>query len=120
VCPGGLLIVEPWLTPERFVPEHVGGLFVDQPDLKIARLNTGEIADGVSVVIFHYLVGTPRGVDYFTERHEMALFPHDVYLAAFRACGFDVEYDAEGLMGRGLYVGKRPLEAPVPRTPAQP
>jgi hypothetical protein len=57
---------------------------------------------------FHYLVGTPAGIEHFTERHEMGLFTDEQHRAAFTAAGLDVAYDAEGLMGRGVYIGIRP------------
>jgi len=63
----------------------------------------------VSVIDFHYLVATPEGIEHFTECHELGLFSHDEYLGAFVASGLEVVYDPRGLMGRGLYVGLRPL-----------
>jgi SAM-dependent methyltransferase len=103
--PGGVLVVEPWLTPEAVRTPHVGAVFVDEPELKIARVNTVEVDGRTSSIEFHYLVGTPHGLEYFTEPHQLGLFTHEEYLAAFRAVGLAVEHDAEGLMGRGLYVG---------------
>ncbi len=102
---GGLVIVEPFIRPDRFQPGHVAAIFVDQPGLKIARMNVGTVEDRVAVLLFHYLVGTPQGVEHFTERHELALFSHDEYLAALRAAGLEPIYDEQGLMGRGLYIG---------------
>ena len=103
--PGGVLLVEPWLTPEAVVTPHVGAVFVDKPELKIARVNTIEVDGRRSSFLFHFLVGTPEGVEHFTEPHELMLFTHEEYLAAFRAAGVTVEHDGEGLMGRGLYIG---------------
>jgi hypothetical protein len=57
---------------------------------------------------FHYLVGTPDGVEHFTERHEMGLFTEEECRAAFTAAGTAVTFDADGLMERGLYIGARP------------
>ncbi len=107
--PGGVVIIEPWITPEVARAGLVSAVFVDQPDLKIARMNVTRLEDGVSVLDFHYLVATPAGVEYFTERHDLGLFSHDDYLSAFRAAGLEVTHDPEGLIGRGLYVGVRPL-----------
>ena len=103
--PGGVLVLEPWLTPDAVVTPHVGAVFVDEPELKIARVNTIEVDGRTSRFDFHYLVGTPDGVEHFTERHDLGLFTQDEQLEAFRAAGLDVEHDDEGLMGRGLYIG---------------
>lgn len=103
--PGGVLVVEPWLTPAQFRVGGIHALFVDEPDLKIARMNVGAIENGVSVLDFDYLVGTPDGVEHFTEQHALALFSHEDYLTAFEQSGLTVTHDAQGLMGRGLYIG---------------
>jgi SAM-dependent methyltransferase len=103
--PGGVLLVEPWLTPEAVRAPHVAAVFVDEPELKIARVNTIEVDGRRSSFLFHYVVGTPEGVEHFTEPHDLTLFTQEEHLAAFRAAGLAVEHDEEGLMGRGLYIG---------------
>lgn len=105
VAAGGVLVVEPWLTPEVWQDDHLGAVFVDEADLKIARVNLSERDGRVSRFVFHYLVLTADGVERFEEPHELGLFTHEEYLEAFRAAGLEVEHDPEGLMGRGLYVG---------------
>ena len=106
---GGVVLIEPWLSPEVYKVGHIAAVFVDQPDLKIARMNISEVEDGISVMNFHYLVATPQGIEHFTERHELGLFSHEDYLNAFSVNGFDVVYDPDPhtLMGRGLYIGVR-------------
>ena len=103
---GGLLIVEPWLTPDVFKAGHLGSLFIDNDDLKIARINISRVEGRQSILDFHYLVGTPTGVDGLYEEHRMTLFTNEEYLAAFQNAGLSVERDADGLMGRGLFVGQ--------------
>lgn len=107
--PGGVLIVEPWFTPEQWKPGRVSALFVNEPDLKISRMNISETEGALSFFVFHYTVGTPQGVEYFTERHELGLFTHEDYLAAFRKAGLETIHDPEGLDGRGLYIGTKPI-----------
>jgi len=104
VAPGGVLIVEPWLEPGDWEPGRIGSVFVDEPDLKVARMNVGGSAE---VMDMHYLVATPDGVESFVERHELGVFSRDEHIEAFRAAGLTVEHDPEGLMGRGLYIGTR-------------
>lgn len=106
LAPEGLLVVEPWLMPETWNVGHVHALFVDEPELKIVRMHRSDRAADVAIMDMHYMVATPaEGVTSFTERHEMTLFRRQDYLDAFRSAGLDVEYDPDGLMGRGLYVG---------------
>jgi SAM-dependent methyltransferase len=104
--PDGLLIVEPWLFPENFSERHVAGLFVDQPDFKLARMNNSRVENGVSIFEMHHLVGTPDEVVHFVETHALTLYAKADYEAAFRAAGLQVEFDEVGLTGRGLFIGR--------------
>jgi len=106
--PGGLLIVEPWFSKDRLWTGHITANFVDRPDLKIAWMYTTEVVDDLCVLDIHYLVGTPEGVEHFTERHELGLFADEVYRAAFEDAGLEVRSDPDGLFGRGMYLGSKP------------
>ena len=103
--PGGVLIVEPWITPQLWRKRSVHANFVDQPELKIARMNISKSRGRLSVLDMHHLVATPNRVEHFVERLELGLFTHDEYLDALRRAGLETSYDSEGLMGRGLYIG---------------
>lgn len=103
--PGGVLIIEPWFAPEQFTEGHVAAQFVDLPDLKIARMNVGRVEEGISILDFHYMVATPDGVEHFTEAHELGLFSDAQYRTAFAYAELETHYDAEGLDGRGVYIG---------------
>lgn len=105
LLPGGVLLVEPWFSPEQWKPGRVSALFVDQPDIKVSRMNIGEVDGNLSFFVFHYLVATSEGVEYFTERHELGLFTPEEYLEAFYKAGLEGSHDPEGLDGRGLYIG---------------
>jgi SAM-dependent methyltransferase len=105
VRPGGILLAEPWITPEHWEPRHPG--FVDRSDVKIARMSRIRRRGGLSTLVFHYLVGTNDAVDYFTEQHDSRLHSHGEYLACLAAAGLKPEFDSDGLMGRGLYIGQR-------------
>ncbi len=107
LTPGGVVIFEPWFSPAKFHPGGVYATFVDQPELKLARMNVSRVEDGISVLDFHYLLATPAGVEHFTECHELALFTDEQYRDATRAAGLELWYDSEGLTGRGIYVGRK-------------
>ena len=48
--PGGVLIVEPWITPQQWRKGSVHANFVDQPELKVARMNISKTRGRLSVL----------------------------------------------------------------------
>ena len=105
LLPGGVLLVEPWFTPTQWHPGRVFTLQVDEPDLKIVRMSYSRQRGKIAVLEFQYLIGTPKGIEYSSEIHELGLFTHKEYLDAFKATGLKVIHDPKGLDGRGLYIG---------------
>lgn len=103
---GGVLVIEPWFTPDAWKPQTVHGIYVDEPDLKIARINTSKVEGRLSLFDLHHLVGTPEKTEHIVEHHEMGLFEVEEMTAAMQTAGLSVEFDEEGLTGRGLYMGK--------------
>lgn len=80
---------------------------VDEPTLKVARIVTSQRETERAVLSMHHLVGTPGSVEHYVEEHVTTLFTRDEYETALRRAGFDVEFDPEGLIGRGMYFGSR-------------
>ena len=103
--PGGVLIIEPWITPRNFKSGTLHAVLVNQPKLKLARIGKSSSRGRISIIDFHYLIATPKATRYFRETEKFGLFTHSEYLGAFRAAGLRVAYDRKGLIGRGLYVG---------------
>lgn len=104
VRPGGALIVEPWFTPDQWNP---GKLFVHAGEIgavKVCRMSLSSRDGDLSILLYHYLRGTPEGIEHYTERLELGLFTRDEMIWAFESAGMRVRYDSEGLMGRGLYL----------------
>ncbi len=71
VLPGGLLIIEPWFTPDAWTPHTVHGMYIDEENLKLARINTSFMEERLSIFDLHHLVGTPQETIYFVEHHEL-------------------------------------------------
>jgi SAM-dependent methyltransferase len=107
VTSGGVLLVEPWFARGEWRDGHIGALFVDEPELKISRMNVARSAHSRSILDFHYLVATAAGVEHFSEQHSLGLFERADYIAALEAAGLEMTYDDEGLEGRGLYVARK-------------
>lgn len=114
LVPNGLLIVEPWFTPEEWHANTVHGLLVDEPELKIARVSTSQRKGRVSYFDLHHLIGTPEKTQHVVEHHELGLHTVHEMLAAFRAAGLTVRLDPEGLTGRGLYIARRQIGSSHP------
>ncbi len=110
--PDGIIVVEPWYTPDAWIsgqPRMTPP--VNEPDLKISRISHSVTEGDVSVLHFHYLVGTASGVDYLQETHRLALYTVADMQHFFAAAGLLVDHDRNGLNDRGLY-----LAAPSPRS----
>lgn len=103
---GGVLLVEPWFTPDGFFPDTLHVRFVDEPDVKLARMNISRVEGRVSLLNFHYMVGTPQAITTFEEVHRLGLFTVAEYRAALESAGFKVTHDPRGLDGRGLFIGE--------------
>lgn len=109
VAPGGLLIVEPWLTPANYWRRNIKLDVSESAEQKIARMYVGREADGVVTNEEHFLIGTPDGVTHFVETHRQGLFAESDFTGPLAATGLDlVEHDPVGLHGYGLYVARRP------------
>jgi hypothetical protein len=104
----GIILVEPWFTPEVWHEGTMHMLSAEADDLKVCRMNTSGREGDLSILDFHYMVGTAGKIEYFTERHELGLFTVDQMMNAFSDAGLDVRYDPDGLTGRGLYIARIP------------
>ena len=107
LLPGGVLLVEPWFTPEQWNPGRVFALQVDKPNLNIIRMSYSGQRGKKSILKFQYLVGKSKGIEHSSETHELGLFTHEEYLGAFRSAELKVTHYKKGLDGRGLYVGRK-------------
>jgi SAM-dependent methyltransferase len=106
--PGGVLVLEPWLRPEQFREGRIWSDFVDEPNLKVARMTVAERHGKIVDLHMHHMVGRPGIIEEFVEHHQEALHTVNEYMNAFQLAGLDATYDEEGLNGRGLYVATRP------------
>lgn len=112
LAPGGVILVEPWFTPEQWISGTVHMQTVEAPDLKICRMNLSDVDGRLSKVHFHYLIGTPDGVRHLEEDHDLMLYTREEMSGFFDAAGLTVDYREGAEMGRGMYVAKHRELAP--------
>lgn len=108
VRPGGVVIVEPWFEPGVMADGHVMMHTAESEEVKLCRMSRTTLRDHLSVLEFEYLVATRAATSHHREVHELGLFSARLMESAFAEAGLDVDYDAEGLAGRGLWVARRP------------
>ena len=113
--PGGVALIEGWLTPAAFRAGSIHLQTYDGPDVKIARLSRSLRQGGFSRIEMEYLVLEPgRRVRRYREVHRQPLIAPRQMLAELRAAGFDASVVLRGRWAeRGLYVARRP-QAPGP------
>jgi trans-aconitate methyltransferase len=104
LAPGGVVIVEPWFTTETWSPGRTHLKTYEDEKIKIARMSESRRERRLSLLTFHYLIATTKGVQYEIEQHELGLFTVEEMLACFTRAGLNARYDPRGLTDRGLYV----------------
>ena len=108
---GGLLVLEPFVTLQKYSPGRLSARMIDKPDLKISRMFVGQMQHDQAVWEMHHLVGRLEGVEYFVERHVMGLYTDEQYRRAIRDAGLRLEpgVDAPEVEGSGaLLVATKP------------
>ena len=103
---GGVLIVEPWFGPGVIDPTRVTRQKGHTVDSTVERTSQIDVEGRVSRLRFDYTIEEPSGVRHAQEVHELGLFTNDEMRETFERAGFAMTFDAEGLMGRGLWYGR--------------
>ncbi|MEV6056930.1 class I SAM-dependent methyltransferase [Streptomyces sp. NPDC052107] len=105
--PGGVCIVEPYLTPQSWDDAHGPGLRTARNEEFTVALVDRAVRNGRDIQReIAYAVASADATHLFREMHEFRLFTSEEYTAAFRGAGFDVTFDARGFdAARGMYFG---------------
>jgi SAM-dependent methyltransferase len=110
VAPGGVLLLEPWLTPDAVHPDGVRDLACARTDDGVvARAASSHLDGDVVVVSFAWAIATEAGVRTAEEHLRMPVFSQQRYLAAIEQAGLTPTWHEEpGLWaGLGLVIGRR-------------
>lgn len=108
LAPGGVLLLEPWLSPELAQDGHLKADRAYRGSLVVQRMNYTRVVGNQTILDVHYLIGDEQGVRHVQDMRALTLFTDAEYRAAFKQAGLgDVELEAYGPQGRGLYVVQR-------------
>ncbi len=101
--PGGICILEPWLTPKEFKPGISFLHTFESDDLKIARASRSTLKANISVIEMQYLVlkkGNP--IRHLKDEHVMGVFSADEMAGFLKEAGFKIIEKKKG--ERGYYI----------------
>lgn len=105
----GVLVLEPWYTPDQFLPGFVAKDVVEDGDRTIVRLShSRRVADNrVSITVHHVDVAPRAGLRHSTEQSELTLFWPEEFQAAFAKAGCTAEHLDVAPFSWGLWVARR-------------
>jgi SAM-dependent methyltransferase len=108
LAPGGLLVIEPFFTPETFWDDNIVLNEYQDEKLKLSWMYVGKRHGNEVRLDIHCLVGTREGVTHFVEAVDLGLFTPQQYADAFAAAGLEMFYEPQGPSGVGLYIARKP------------
>ena len=106
---GGVLVVEPWILPDKWDAwlAEVGNYHVEQHgELTVGRFQATQRTGTMTELLFHYLATDGKQLVCADERHAVRMFTVDELLDAAEMAGLAAEWDPIGI-GRGLLIGVR-------------
>ncbi|WP_325050277.1 class I SAM-dependent methyltransferase [Actinomadura craniellae] len=107
LVPGGVMVVEPWWFPDRFIDGYVAGDLGGDGERTVARMSHSTREGRTTRMEVRFLVGDAKGITEFTEVDLLTLFTLEEYLSAFADAGCPAEYVESGWTARGLFIGRR-------------
>jgi len=103
----GIILVEPWFSPEVWNEGRTDTLTTEHNNIKMCRMSYTSKQGRISILRFDYLFGSQTGIEYFSEEHIMGLFSTEELILAFKEVDLEVQYDEQGISGRGMFVARR-------------
>lgn len=108
LVPGGIVLLEPFIAPDRWRPGSAHVLDVEAGGVRVVRMTVSERRRGEAVMPMHYLVGDRTGVRHYLEVHVCHLLPIPRLRRWLEQAGFEVRWAPKAMpSGRGLLIGVR-------------
>ncbi|MCP4805104.1 MAG: class I SAM-dependent methyltransferase [Proteobacteria bacterium] len=103
--PGGVALIEPWLTPDAVKDGHFMLQQATSPDVVAARASAVTLDGATTHVDFAWSIARPHRVETFEERHSLHVLSRADLAAPFVAAGLEASWeDRHIVMRRGLLV----------------
>jgi len=93
LAPGGVVVIQPYRTPDTVPPAGTREYSFESGGLRVKRIRRSEIDGQRHWVSYHYIIEGAGGTREVDEVDEMGLFTVDDMLAAFSAVGLAATYD---------------------------
>ena len=109
VAPGGVLIVDGWVRPDRWLDNFRP----DSPDVAsddevtVVRLSYSRRDGSITELEMHHLVQTDDGIEYFMEPHRLRLTETGEYVSAVTDAGLQARVIPDYMPNRDRIVGIR-------------
>jgi SAM-dependent methyltransferase len=108
VAPGGVLILDGWIRPDEWSDRRLPEPDIARDDdVIVVRLAFTRREGNITDLEMHHLVQTEAGVEYFSERHSLALTPTEDYVAAVEQAGLTAQVITDYMPARDRVVGTR-------------
>jgi SAM-dependent methyltransferase len=109
LVPGGVLVVDGWVRPERWRGDATAhAVTADGDGITVVRLVLARRDGRTTRLDMHHLLATPAGVEHLVDVQELTLFEAEEYEHAFRAAGLTLEVVPSPMPDRDRYVGTAP------------
>lgn len=104
----GVIVLEPWFSPEQFVSGYVAKDVINLEDRTIVRLShSRRIGDRrVGMTVHHVDVGPARGLSHRTDDVKLTLFRPEEFQAAFERAGCTAKHIDLDPFSWGLWVAR--------------
>lgn len=112
--PGGVLIVDGWVRPDRWRPgvsTHVET--AENDTVKVARCVLARRVGHVSTLEMHHLIATADGIEHLVDHHELRLFSPDEYSDALVRAGLAIEVVPSPMPDRDRSIGVKVSPPPA-------
>jgi SAM-dependent methyltransferase len=109
VAQGGVLIVDGWIRPDRWLDNFRP----DSPDVAsddevtVVRLSSSRRDGSITELEMHHLVQTDDGIEYFMEPHRLRLTETDDYVSAVTEAGLQARVIPDYMPNRDRIIGIR-------------